>query len=175
MHLHGTMVYPKRTASATQATVHKYKMQGLQCAFGNVRLLGRVVGLIYDDAFRPFGLKATQFALLWAILASQPIEMTRLAALTFTDQTTLSRTIRQIARLKLVRIAPSKQDRRVRLVELTRLGRHRFAQVIPQWKTAQKEAAPVVDIERLQDWVRGLRKQRQSGLKITPRKQYPSA
>jgi hypothetical protein len=43
----------------------------------NIRLLGRVVTTYYEEALKPAELRASQLALLWAILACEPVEMGR--------------------------------------------------------------------------------------------------
>ena len=52
---------------------------------------------------------------MWAILAAGPVEIGRLAHITLTDQTTLSRTIAKLKQARLVQ-RPRRQDRRVKVV-----------------------------------------------------------
>src|SRR5262245_32987886 len=85
---------PRVTRSSTEAdaAVRAYAQRGRECAYGNLRLMARVVGSVYEDALRPVDLHAGQLSLLWAILATEPVELGRLAGVTHTDPTTLSRT-----------------------------------------------------------------------------------
>ena len=47
----------------------------------------------YDEALKPVDLRASQLALMWAIVACEPVELGKLGDITHTDQTTLSRTV----------------------------------------------------------------------------------
>ena len=122
---------------SSDAVVAKYAPRGRECAFANTRLLGRVVTGFYDDALAPAGLRASQLALLWAIVACEPVEMGRLSEVTATDQTTLSRTVDKLRRAGLVAVDGA-EDRRVRLLRLTVRGRRAFVRAMPYWEAAQR-------------------------------------
>lgn len=133
-----------------------YVPRGGECAYANLRLLSRVLGSVYDDALRPSGLRASQFALLWAIAAAEPVEVGRLGYLTLTDQTTLSRTVEKLRAARLIS-ARAGDDRRQKLLSLTALGRARFAGALPLWEIAQQRARdllPLEDVRRLAKRVR---------------------
>ena len=70
------------------ALLESYARRGSECGYANLKLLTRVVTTLYDEALRPVGLCAGQLALLWAILATEPVEIGRLGVTTLTDQTT---------------------------------------------------------------------------------------
>lgn len=125
-------------AADVDAIVSAFAGRGRECAFANVRLLGRVVTSFYDAALKPAGLRASQLALLWAIVACEPVEMGRLGELTQTDQTTLSRTVEKLRQAGLVAVEAG-EDRRVRMLSLTDEGRFRFALAMPYWEAAQRE------------------------------------
>ena len=105
----------------TDAIVARYAGRGRECAFANTRLLGRVVTNFYDAALKPADLRASQLALLWAIVACEPVEMGKLGDVTETDQTTLSRTVEKLRQAGLV-VVETGTDRRVRLLRLTEEG-----------------------------------------------------
>ncbi|MEP7182053.1 MAG: winged helix DNA-binding protein [Betaproteobacteria bacterium] len=113
--------------------------RGNECAFNNLKVVTRVLTAVYDEELRPVGLRASQLALLWAIHAAEPVELSRLASITFTDQTTLSRTIATLRRSGLVGVRAG-TDRRVRILSLTAAGRARFAAAMPLWESAQRRA-----------------------------------
>jgi DNA-binding MarR family transcriptional regulator len=119
------------------AVVARYASRGRECAFANTRVLARVVTGFYDDALEPAGVRASQLALLWAIVACEPVEMGRLGEVTATDQTTLSRTVAKLRRAGLVAMDTA-EDRRVRLLRLTPRGRRTFARAMPCWEAAQQ-------------------------------------
>lgn len=108
------------------------------CLCNHLRKADRVVRQVFDDAFRPFGLKATQFTLLNAIRLRGPIKQMDLAARTATDRTTLTRNLSSLERQGLVQFQPG-TDRRVKEISLTPLGHQRLTEVFPAWQQAQTE------------------------------------
>jgi DNA-binding MarR family transcriptional regulator len=109
-------------------------------------LVGRVVGAIYDDALKPVGLRASQLALMWAIVAMEPVDMTSLGEVTLTDQTTLSRTVENLRRARLVSVRAG-DDRRMKVLRLTAAGKARFGAAMPLWERAQREAARLMSLD----------------------------
>ena len=67
-------------------------MAGRCLCFG-VRKAARVVTQIYDEAFRPLGLKSTQATLLFMIHAMGPVALSRLARHAVMDRTSLTRNL----------------------------------------------------------------------------------
>ena len=137
--------------------VETYAVRGSECAFANVKLMSRIVTTLYDDELRPCGLRASQLALLWAIAALQPVDLSRLGAVTLTDQTTLSRTVANLKRERLISVRPG-DDRRVKIVALTPSGRQRFAAAMPYWERAQVRAAALLPLDEIRRIARGVRK-----------------
>jgi DNA-binding MarR family transcriptional regulator len=140
---------PTATADATRA--RDYRRRGRECAYANLRLMARAMGTLYDGALAASGLSASELALLWAIVALEPVSMSRLADTTLTDITTLSRTVARLARAGLCAIAHG-DDRRLRVVASTARGRRRFRAAMPRWERAQAAAAalvPLATVERL--------------------------
>ena len=117
-----------------------------ECAFSQLKLLGRIVGTIYDRALEPVGVRASQLALMWAIVAMEPVDMTTLGATIHTDQTTLSRTVQTLRRMRLVSVKPG-PDRRVKLLALSATGKARFAAAMPYWENAQREAGRIMPLD----------------------------
>jgi DNA-binding MarR family transcriptional regulator len=128
-----------------------------ECAYNNLKVMTRVVSSVYDEELRPVGLRASQLALLWAILAMEPVDYRKLGTTTFTDQTTLSRTVALLRKLGLVRVR-SGEDRRVRVISLTGAGRERFAAAMPLWDRAQQRAGEWLSLEDLRGVARKVRK-----------------
>ena len=139
------MAVPVRSAPRTAATLEAYAQRGRECAYGNLRMMVRVVGAVYERELQPIGLRAGQLSLLWAILATEPVEMTRLGAVTRTDPTTLSRTVEKLRRAGLVSVRGGSDGRR-KLLNLSALGRERFAAAMPRWEAAQRRAAALVSL-----------------------------
>jgi DNA-binding MarR family transcriptional regulator len=130
------------------AEIDAYVRRGRECAFANVRMLGRIVGAYYDEALRPADLRASQLALMWAILASEPVDHKTLERVTLTDQTTLSRTIDHLHAAGLVLIEPGK-DRRTRHLRLSQRGRRAFLRAMPYWERAQRAVGDALSLGEL--------------------------
>ena len=158
-------VEPRVRRSRTIAALDAYAQRGRECAYGNVRMVARALGSLYDDALRPVDLRAGQLALLWAIVATEPVEMARLGEATLTDQTTLSRTVANLRRAGLVDIRRG-IDARTRLVSLSTQGRERFAAAMPFWEEAQRRAASLLPIQEIRTLARGVHK---AANRISPR------
>ena len=119
------------------------------CACFNIRKAARAISQLYDDVLRPSGLRVTQFSILAVTRRLGPVTVTRLAEVTVTDRTTLTRNLKLLAQQKLIRITLGK-DRREREVTLTDRGHLALAQAFPLWKDVQKQVAQKLGRERFQ-------------------------
>ena len=119
------------------------------CAFNNVRVFSRSVERLYDDAFRPAGLSASQVALLWTVLATEPVLLKDLAKFSSSDQTTLSRTVARAEDLGLLTIDKANADQRQKVVRLSAQGRTRLAEILPVWKRVQASVESWMDLDAL--------------------------
>ena len=107
------------------------------CACGKVRMAARALTRRYDEALRPTGLRATQFALLVAISVNGAQSIASLAKELGMDRSTLTRNIRPMLVEGLLALG-EEGWRRSRALELTRKGRVRMEQAMPYWESAQK-------------------------------------
>ena len=146
-----------RRSVAVDRTVSAYAPRGLECAYGNLRLIARVAGTIYEDALRTVDLRAGQLSLLWAIVATEPVEMGELGSVTLTDPTTLSRTVEKLRKARLVDVRPGRDARR-KEVRLTPLGRERFAAAMPHWEAAQRRIASLLPVAQVRALARQVRR-----------------
>lgn len=140
-----------------------YATRGSECAYANLKLVTRVVSTVYDEALRPCGLRASQLALLWAILALEPVEFGHLGKVTLTDQTTLSRTIATLRKAGLVGIRAG-SDRRVRIVRLTAAGRARFRAAMPLWEAAQRRTSGFLSLDDVRSLARRVRRSQRASI-----------
>ena len=106
------------------------------CTCLNLRMAARRMTQVYNRAFRPIGLRATQFTLISAIEEEGPVSITVLADKLAMDRTTLTRDLKPLEREGLVKIRQGK-DRRIRLLELSDTGRLKRDQGIPIWESLQ--------------------------------------
>jgi len=109
---------------------------GRICACANLRRAARAVTQIYDRSLRPSGLRATQFALLMAVMVLGPLPVTTLAKKTRMDRTTLGRNLKLLEKKGMIRIKQG-DDQRVREVSLIDYGKESIIKAIPYWKEAQ--------------------------------------
>lgn len=98
------------------------------CANGSVRRASRRLGQIYDEAFTPCGLKATQYSLLSQIARSGEPKMRDLAQALVMDLSALGHTLKPLVRDGLVEVQVDETDRRSRRVLLTQAGRRKYAE-----------------------------------------------
>src|SRR6266542_528281 len=113
-----------------------YKARGFECFAGNARMAARSATKLYDERLRPSGLRATQLAVLWAVLALEPVTARRIATAIVSDETTLSRNLKLLAADGLIELEPG-TDRRSHIVTLTRAGRRALERALPLWEQAQ--------------------------------------
>jgi DNA-binding MarR family transcriptional regulator len=122
--------------------------EGAQCVCFNLRKAARAVTQLYDEVFRPTGLRATQLSILAVTNRQGPLTVSRLAEATVTDRTTLTRNLQLLETQGLVRITPG-SDRREREVRLTARGSKALADAYPLWKEVQGALAKGLGPERL--------------------------
>ena len=129
-------------------TLNQFMNEGQLCACANLRKAVRAVSQLYDDAFRPIGLRATQFGLLGATGMLGPVTINRLAEAIVMDRTTLTRNLRPLEKQGLLQIKSGK-DRREREVSITRRGQVVLAKGYPLWKKAQGKVVKGLGQERV--------------------------
>lgn len=118
------------------------------CVCFQLRRTSRAVTQLYDAALKPSGLRSTQFALLVAVAKKRSITISDLGDLLVIDQTTLSRSLRNLQRMGHIDLV-SGADRRERLVRLSPKGRRVLYKSLPYWGKVQAE---VVSVLTQPDW-----------------------
>jgi DNA-binding MarR family transcriptional regulator len=108
-----------------------------ECTALRLRRATRVVTAVYDELMSETGLRSTQFSLLNAISLAKAPSVSRLAELLELDRTTLTRNLAPLERDGLIKAAPSHDDGRVRIVQLTPKGERSLARALPLWERAQ--------------------------------------
>ena len=112
-------------------------LPALDCACASLRRAARAVTQLYQAALQHTGLRATQFTLLQALERTGTSPQTALGELLALDPTTLSRTLRPLARAGWIRAGAGPDRREVRWT-LTPAGRRRLAGALPAWERAQQ-------------------------------------
>ena len=96
------------------------------CSNGAVRRASRRMAQIYDEAFAPFGLKATQYSLMNHIAQADAPRMRDLAQSLVMDLSALGHTLKPLVRDGLVLVQVDELDRRSRRVLLTEAGQRKY-------------------------------------------------
>lgn len=120
---------------------------GATCPARHLRMATRVATQLYDEVFKPIGLRSTQMPVLVATTLLEPATITQLANALVMDRTTLTRNLRPLERDGLI-IITTGDDQRTREVALTAHGKEVVAQALPLWEQAQ---ARIVD-ELGEEW-----------------------
>ena len=109
------------------------------CRCLNARREAQRLTRAYDEKLRPFGLTVNQFSMLTILILAGPLSVAELAEHLGIDRTTLTRNLALGEKNGLVETVTG-DDRRVRLVEITRPGRALADQALPAWQEAQANA-----------------------------------
>ena len=112
----------------------------LPCLCASLRRSTRAVTHLYEEALRPFGLRATQFTILQALERTGEITQGALGELLAIDSTTLTRTVHIMRRNGWIAERPG-EDRRERWLRLGKAGRELVARATPAWEKTQSQLA----------------------------------
>jgi DNA-binding MarR family transcriptional regulator len=104
------------------------------CLCLHVQRTARALARRFDDAFRPLDLTSGQFSLLVSLNRPAPPSMGSVAALLAMDRTTLTAALKSLERRGLVEVSVDSNDRRSRLLKLTRKGRGLLTRAVPIWE-----------------------------------------
>ena len=107
------------------------------CLCFNLRRAYRVVSSLYDETFRPLGLRTGQLAVIEMAAKVGPLTICQLAQATTTDRTTLTRNLKPLERGGFIKVISGSADRREREVVITQKGKAVLEQAFPMWKKVQ--------------------------------------
>jgi DNA-binding MarR family transcriptional regulator len=110
-----------------------------RCLCLHVQRAARRLARRFDEALRPLGLTHGQFSLLNALNRPQPARMGSVAMLLAMDRTTLTAALKPLERRGLISVTVDPEDRRSRILELTRRGRSALAAAVPVWTRTHAE------------------------------------
>ncbi len=111
--------------------------RGSRCSCTALRKATRRISQLYDSALAPSGLKTTQRAILAQIGRFEPTTVGGLAEALVMDSGGLAHTLKPLERDGFVTVAIDPDDRRNRLISLTRQGRDKLAETDVLWARAQ--------------------------------------
>jgi DNA-binding MarR family transcriptional regulator len=113
------------------------KLLASPCLCNALRQASRAVTRLYDEELRSVGLRTTQYSLLRYLNHCGAVRQRDLGTLTSLDETTLTRNLRLLVDAGWVAIE-SGEDRREKLVRLTKSGAAKLAKALPAWERAQE-------------------------------------
>ena len=93
---------------------------------------------MFDEALKPSGLYSTQFTLLAAISSWEQATITELSKELIMDRTTLTRNLNPLQKNGWVEVTPG-EDKRTRILSLTRSGEKVLSQAMIHWEQVQKQ------------------------------------
>ena len=109
------------------------------CLSVRLRLMNRMIGAIYDDAFRPHGIKASQLNILVAVTAFGSVTSRQLCRMLHMDSSTFSRAVARLKKSGWLHVEPSGEGK-ILQIEVTKKGLEKIEQVYPDWEQAQAKA-----------------------------------
>jgi len=104
------------------------------CLCLHAQRTARVLARRFDEALRPLDLTNGQFSLLISLNRPEPAAMAPVARLLGMDRTTLTAALKPLQRRGLVETEVDADDRRSRLLKLTRAGRALLKKAVPVWE-----------------------------------------
>ena len=99
----------------------------------------RTLARRFDEALRPVGLTSGQFSLLMSLNRPRPPSIGAVAGLLAMDRTTLTANLKPLERRGLIATTVDPNDRRSRLVALTKAGRTALSSALPIWRRTHSE------------------------------------
>ena len=123
-------------AFTSNMSTKRHKPAATPCLCNALRQASRAVSRLYDEELRGVGLRTTQYSLLRVLARAGPVRQGDLSGLTSLDETTLTRNLRPLADAGWIAVR-SGDDRREKLVTITKAGTAKLAEARPAWERAQ--------------------------------------
>jgi len=108
------------------------------CVCTAMRRATRSITAFYDKALAAVGLSVTQYAVLVRAGRTDSLRHSALAEVMGMDRTTLTRALQPLERMGLLEVTAG-EDRRERVIRVTKAGRARAEAAYPLWEAAQRE------------------------------------
>ena len=133
-------VYLSNRKNITAKEEEPAPVRTLRCNAGAVRRAARKLTHFYDTELAPAGLNLCQYGVLSAINSRGPAlpSVQELAEEMVLDRSTLGQNLRPLERARWISLVTDPNDRRVRLIALTRLGVAKFKEANKYWQVAQE-------------------------------------
>jgi DNA-binding MarR family transcriptional regulator len=123
---------------ASKAKNAAREMEGA-CIASRLRMLSRVVSGLYNDAFRPLGLRVSQGHILVVItMLEERATPGRIASVLSLEKSTVTRDVERMVRNGWLEKVPGQDARSYRL-RLSTAGRRMLEKALPAWRRAQAQ------------------------------------
>jgi len=103
------------------------------CVCFNLRKSARAITQVYDNMFRPIGLRVSQLAIINSVRIIGPLTVLELAEAIATDRTTVTRNIKPLARDGYIKVQTG-VDRRSKEIVVTEKGKAIADKAMGIWK-----------------------------------------
>src|SRR5262252_8064050 len=129
---------PLRTSSPMPSSKQSITMDAVYTAPGYLfRRMQQIAVAIFVEECKAYDLTPVQYAALIAIHTHPGIDATRLSAVIAFDRSTLGNVIERLETKKLIERKPSAEDKRVKLLHITRSGAALLRDIAPLVDQAQ--------------------------------------
>jgi DNA-binding MarR family transcriptional regulator len=113
------------------------------CIAVRLRMLNRVVTIIYDDALRPLGLRVSQLNILIVTAKLGLARPAQVCDILQLDASTLSRNVKPLQAHGWLEVVPE-EDARAQPFRLTPQGKRLIEKAVPAWEKAQRQATELL-------------------------------
>src|SRR5499427_9342560 len=129
---------PLRTSSPMPSSKQSITMDAVYTAPGYLfRRMQQIAVAIFVEECKAYDLTPVQYAALIAIHTHPSIDATRLSAVIAFDRSTLGNVIERLEAKRYVERRPAREDKRVKLLHLTRSGATLLRSIMPSVDRAQ--------------------------------------
>jgi len=122
-----------KRATLSFETAHRVRDM---CLCLHVQRAARQLARRFDEALKPAGLTHGQFSLMMSLNRPAPPKIGDVAELLAMDRTTVTANLKPLQRRGLIDVAADPDDRRSRVLSLTKAGRKALAAAVPLWTEA---------------------------------------
>ncbi len=136
-----------------------------RCNNTALRKAMRRVSQLYDTLLAPSGMKATQRSMMNQIARSGAPTVSELAAALVLDRSALAHNLKPLERDGLVTVTVDPNDKRSRVVKLTKLGEARLEDSKELWETAQRRFENAFGAKKANELRQSPRRDRITGIR----------
>ena len=114
-----------------------------ECLADKMRLLGRTITGVYDNALRPLGIRASQMNILVVVAKYGQASPGQVGGWLNIEKSTLSRNIERLQKQEWLEVTPAGRGHAHRL-QLTGKGMSILNQGLPLWRKAQRKTRSIL-------------------------------